>query len=160
ELVQNPTVEQLAAMIDSKRSMSKLGSRVVQLRKGGTETPVYFINAGLSEARIAQQMPGGHPVFGVGTPWPLAWRDAAAHNRRSEYPSLEQVVAPYVAALSAHTHDSPCVVAGYSFGGLIAFEAAHQLQRLGRKVELVILIDTSAKAPPNEYQLAWYIWRQ
>ena len=105
-------------------------------------------------------MAEGHSVFGIESPWPLAWRSALANNRKSDYPSLEQVVAPYVAVLSAHTRSYPCVVAGYSSGGLMVFEAAHQLQKLGGKVELVILIDALLKPPPNPYQLAWHMWRQ
>ena len=120
---------------------------------------MYFIFAGPPEFRTAQQMGEGHAVFGIDVRWPLAWRSALADNRRSDYPSLEQVVALYVAALSAHTRSSPCVVAGFSFATRLAFEAAHQLQKLGCKVELVILIDEQAR-PPNPYQLAWRIWRQ
>jgi amino acid adenylation domain-containing protein len=160
ELFLNPTVGQLAKVIDEKRSVSKARSRVVQLREGWAELAVYFIDPGVAELRIAQQMAEGHPVFGIESPWPLAWRSALANNRESDYPSLEQVVAPYVAVLSAHTRSSPCVVAGYSYGGLMVFEAAHQLQKLGGKVELVILIDALLKPPPNPYQLAWHIWRQ
>jgi thioesterase domain-containing protein len=37
----------------------------------------------------------------------------------------------------------PCVLVGHSFSGLIAFEAAHQLNQQGGKVEMVIIRCTS-----------------
>jgi thioesterase domain-containing protein len=89
----------------------------------------------------------------------MVWREAVAAKRTSEYPSMEEMVAPYVAEISAHVRSTPCVLAGFCYAGRIAFEAAHQLHKLGGKVEAVILIDTQAR-PVNRYKLAWQIWRQ
>ena len=69
---------------------------------------------------------------------------------------MEQLVAPYVAALRVHTRSAPCVLAGHSFAGLMAFEAAHQLQEQGGKVDMVILLDAQAKYPAPR-QVAWQI---
>src|SRR5262249_11258208 len=91
--------------------------------------------------------------------WPLAWRNALAANRRSQFPTMVQMVAPYVAALSAHARDRPIVLVGHSFGGLLAFEAAHELRRRGAPVELVILLDTWAR-PPAALRVALHNWRQ
>jgi len=159
ELFRNPTVGQLARLIDAQQPKSKRAPAVVQLREGQAAPPVYFIYAGPDEFRLAKLMDDRHAVFGIEVPWPLAWRDAAATNRRSEFPTLEELVAPYVAALSAHTGASPCVLAGHSFAGLMAFEAAHQFQRQGGNVEMVILLDTWARSPPPR-QVAWHKWRQ
>jgi thioesterase domain-containing protein len=127
---------------------------VVQLQEGKAETPLYFLGAEPPEFRLAQLMGPGHSIFGVEVPWPLAWRNAAANNETSNLPTMEQLVAPAVAALSAHSRSSPCVLAGYSFGGLIAFEAAHQLRAQGIKVEMVILLDSQTKYPPP-HRVAW-----
>jgi len=159
ELFRNPTVGQLARLIDAQQPRSKRQPAVVQLRKGQTEPPVYFIYAGPDEFRLAKLMDDRHAVFGVEAPWPLAWRDAVAGNRKSAFPTMEQLVAPYVAALSAHAGASPCVLAGHSFAGLMAFEAAHQFQRQGGKVEIVILLDAWA-TPPIPHRVAWHRWRQ
>jgi thioesterase domain-containing protein len=118
---------------------------VVQLQAGSDEPPVYFIYAGPGEIELAQAMGVGRSIFGIEMPWPLSWRDAALKNKIDALPTMEQLVAPFVAALSAHVGTSPCVLAGHSFGGVIAFEAAHQLQRLGGRVEMVILLDTHGK---------------
>ena len=124
------------------------------IASGSGELPVYFIYAGPTEILLAQTMGIGHSIFGIEMPWPLSWRDAAVNNKTAALPTMEQLVAPFVAALSAHVGSSPCVLAGYSFAGVMAFEAAHQLQRLGGKVEMVMLLDTKLKRPPPLY-VAW-----
>jgi amino acid adenylation domain-containing protein len=162
ELIDNPTLEQFAAQIDAQQarpaSHSEL-STLVGLQEGPAELPMYLIYAGPGELRLAQHMGGTHRVFGIEARWPMAWRDAVMNNRTGEFPSLEQMVAPYVAELSAHVGSTPCVLAGFCYAGRIAFEAAHQLHKLGGKVECVVLIDTDAQ-PVKRYKLAWQILRQ
>ena len=126
---------------------------LVQLRKGCAETPVYFIGFGLSELNFAQLIGSENSIFAIEVPWPSAWRVAAVHNRTSILPTMEQLVAPYVSALSAHAL-SPCVLVGMSFQGLMAFEIAHQFGRRGGKVETVMLLDAKAKYPAPR-RVAW-----
>jgi thioesterase domain-containing protein len=120
---------------------------LVQLRKGCTETPVYFIGIGFSELRLAQLIRSKNSIFAIEAPWPSNWRVAAVHNRTSTLPTMEHLVAPYVSALRAHAGLSPCVLVGMSFQGLMAFEIAHQFDKRGGKVEMVVLLDAKAKYP-------------
>lgn len=120
---------------------------VVAFKPGAGETPVYFIGAGLFEFRIAQLMRCEHPVYAIEIPWPSQWHDAAARNDVDASPTLQELVAPYVAALRDHAGSSPCVIMGYSFHGSMAFEAAHQLAALGSKVAMVMLLDAPAQYP-------------
>ena len=159
ELFRNPTVGQMARLIDAQQPKRKRQPAVVQMQKGRAELPVYFIYAGPTEFRLAKSMGEEHAIFGIDAPWPLAWRNAVAANRTSAFPTMEQLVAPYAAALAAHAPSSPCVLAGHSFAGVMAFEAAHQFLRQGGKVEMVILLDTWAKDPAPE-QVAWHQWRR
>jgi hypothetical protein len=101
---------------------------VVQLKPGIATTPVYFIGAGLFEFHLAQLISSEQSVYAVEIAWPSAWHDAAIANDTASCPTLEQLTAPYAAAIRAHAGASPCVLIGYSFNGNIAFEAAHQLQ--------------------------------
>jgi amino acid adenylation domain-containing protein len=160
ELFQNPTVEKLARVIAAQESISERHTRVVhQFQQGEVEPAVYFIYAGPDEFRIAELMGGRHPTFGIQVPFPTAWREAAANNRTAAFPSMEQLVAPFVEALSSHMRFSSCVLAGHSFAGLMAFEAAHQFQRQGGKVDMVMLFDTLARHPTAR-EVVWHKWRQ
>ena len=102
---------------------------------------------------FAQLIGSENSIFAIEVPWPSAWRVAAVHNRTSILPTMEQLVAPYVSALSAHAL-SPCVLVGMSFQGLMAFEIAHQFGRRGGKVETVMLLDAKAKYPAPR-RVAW-----
>src|SRR5262249_4637060 len=57
-------------------------------------------------------------------------------------------------ALAEHAGSSPCVLAGFSFGALMAFEAAHQFQQLGGHVDKVVLFDCWGQYP-NRFQILW-----
>jgi thioesterase domain-containing protein len=136
---------------------------VIQLKTGTAETSVYFISAGLPEYQIAQLIGSERSIFGVEIPWPSAWRNAAAENTPHALPTMEQLVAPYVAALRLHARAAPCVLVGYSFSGLMAFEAAHQINEQGGKVDMVILLDAPAIYPAS-HLVAWRkiikVWTQ
>jgi thioesterase domain-containing protein len=55
--------------------------------------------------------------------------------------SLKATAALLVDDIVERQPEGPLYLAGYSLGGLLAFEAARQLGRLGREVRLVCLID-------------------
>ena len=135
---------------------------VVQLRQGTAATPVYFIGAGLYELHIAQLMPSAHSIHAVEVAWPAAWHDAAAKNDTRASPALEELVGPYVDALSAHARTEPCVLIGYSFHGLMAFEIAHQVMAKGGKIDMIVMVDAPSEYPPA-YAIAWSnlraLWR-
>ncbi len=137
---------------------------VVQLRQGSAEVPLYFIGGGLDELRLSQLMHGAFSVYAVEVRWAWAsWLVAAEKNQTDALPTLEQLAAEYVTAMGSHVQSSPCVLAGYSFRGVIAFEAARQLKEQGGKVEMVILLDTEAKYP-TWLDVAWVTlqkaWRE
>jgi amino acid adenylation domain-containing protein len=159
ELFHNPTVEKLAKVIVTHRPMSRRGPSAFQLQQGKGERPVYFIYAGPNEFRLAQLVGERYSTFGIEVPWPITWLDALANNQTLAFPSMEQLIAPYLAVLSSHTRSSSCLLAGHSFAGLMAFELAHRLQEQGGKVDLVILFDTWAKFPTAR-EVVRHQWRQ
>ena len=136
--------------------LSKRRRPPLVLLQEGEGVPVYFLNAGLVDFRLAQLIGPGHRMYGLEIPWPAPWRGAAAKNDCAQLPTMEQFIAPYVAAIREHAGSAPCILAGYSFAGLMAFEAAHQIRQQGGKVETLILLDAAAQYP-TEYELAW--WR-
>ena len=159
EIFKHPTIAQMATLIAERQPMGGEAPMVVQLQRGNAGPPVYFINGGRDEVRLAQLMGDQRPVFGIEVPWPLAWHKATSNNQTFVLPKLEQLVAPHVETVIAQTGSSPCVLAGYSFGGLMAFEAADQLQRSGVKVEMVMLLDSWLR-PPHRYLVVLNKWQR
>ena len=137
---QNPTIERLARVLEQKHHV-RLEPTLVTLQPGHTGLPLYFIDAGPVEYRIAQLIGEDRAIFAIDVPMPSEWRHAIAVADRAALPTIEQLGALYGEVLRAHAGSSPCVVAGYSFWGKVAFEAARALQRAGGNVAVVVLLD-------------------
>ena len=117
---------------------------VFLLQDGGTKTPLYFISAGTDEPRLAKLMRQDRPIYGIQIAWPADWLQAAKSNDVSSVPRLEEFAGLFVEALHGHLSSDPCILAGHSFAGILAFEVGRQFQMRGGKVEAVVIIDKSA----------------
>jgi thioesterase domain-containing protein len=89
---------------------------------------------------LAQQLRGDRSIFAVDLPIPAEWRSGIAADQ-SALPSFEKLGELYGAALHAHVGAQPCIIAGYSFSGKVAFETARAIRRAGGNVAQVLLID-------------------
>jgi thioesterase domain-containing protein/acyl carrier protein len=69
----------------------------------------------------------------------LAYRDMTAPA--SLHQDMDATVDLVVAAVQARQPDGPLCIAGYSYGGFVAFEAARRLMASGREVGLLVLLD-------------------
>lgn len=58
--------------------------------------------------------------------------------------SVEEMAAFYLAAVIARFPEGPYALAGWSFGGLVAYEAARQLLTRGQRVSALVLLDSVA----------------
>ena len=90
---------------------------------------------------LADQLKNGAPIYGI-----------EAQGIDGSLPfleTIEEMAALYVRHLLAVDPNGPYRLVGYSGGGVIAVEMAHQLKRSGRKVELLVMLDTLA---PQEMQ--------
>ncbi len=143
DFFQHPTIEQLAATIE-RSGPARITARVVPLRQGNLGLPVYFMGARPDEYRLAQLISADRTVFLVEALMPAEWIDAVATEDRKTLPTMEQMGELYGRILFDHVGTAPCVIAGYSLGGKIAFEAAHALRRAGGNAAFVLLIDARA----------------
>ena len=58
--------------------------------------------------------------------------------------SIERIASRYVEAMRQIQPTGPYCLGGWSFGGLVAFEMAQQLESAGEPVELLVIFDTPA----------------
>ena len=141
QLFENPTVAKLAAILENEQHGERQSSTIIRLREGGSDVPIYFIYAGPAEITIARAIGGDHPVFGIQLPWPLRWREAVTNNQTALFPGMDELVDLLVGKLRNHLGSGNCILAGYSFAGLLAFEVARRLLAGDGKVHAVIVID-------------------
>jgi amino acid adenylation domain-containing protein len=161
---QNPTIEGLARVL-GRRDHLRPEPQLLTLQSGNRGLPVYFIGAGPAEIQIAQLMGEDRAVFAIDIPMPVEWRQAIAEEAVSALPTLEELGELYSDLLRDRAGSAPCVVAGYSLWGKIAFEAARALRRAGGDVAFVLLLDARAVYRRRTYSGAgaesWrWIWGQ
>ena len=142
QFFQNPTIDELAISLESEGRLSgKPRPRVLRLQPGQAG-PVYFLQAGPAENRIARFMGRDRAVYATDVPLPMVWRRALTSANQAAWPTVEQLGSLHGEAIRAHAGTSPCVVAGYSFHGKVVIEAARALQRAGGHLATVFLIDS------------------
>jgi thioesterase domain-containing protein len=63
----------------------------------------------------------------------------------NEYPAetIEEITTVYLKEILEHNPDGPYNFAGYSFGGLVAYELTQQLMQMGKKVNMLGILDTN-----------------
>lgn len=135
-LVQAGTVERLAEFL--RRDPGPNEQSALVLLRPGTRRPLFLIHPVggnvLCYVELARRLDPGVTVYGLQSP--ALERDGV----RPE--TMEELAAYYVAAIRARQSDGPYRVAGWSFGGIVAFEIAQQLTRQGAQVELLAIIDS------------------
>ncbi|MCO5947005.1 non-ribosomal peptide synthetase [Mucilaginibacter flavidus] len=139
-LFEHSTIEKLSLMlnIDSK---SITWDSLVHIKPKGTKMPLYIVHgAGLNVLlfnALAMNMDDDQPVFGL---------QARGLNGIDEpLDVMEEIAANYIAEIIAQNPTGPYALAGYSLGGTIAYEMAHQLLAMGKEVKLLAVFDTYAK---------------
>ncbi len=133
-LAEAPTPRLLAGRIrDIQRGRVQC---LVPMQTTGARPPLYFIHHLLADILIyrsvANQFAAERPVFGIHPPVDLTER---------RLPSLHAIAAEYVSEILERQKEGPFHLAGFSSGGVIAFEMARQLAKAGHEVGLLALID-------------------
>jgi thioesterase domain-containing protein len=73
---------------------------------------------------------------------------------------IEEMAATYAREIANLHPRGPCILAGYCFGGTLAYETARQLAASGREVGLLALIDSDPRIPrwPRNSRAMHAIW--
>jgi len=137
----NPTIEGLARIFLQGKYL-KPGPHLIPLRQSQSQGALFCLDASMAMCQLAQLLDTGHSVFATEVPLSAAAYRAAVHGETSSLPSLEDLAAEHVALIRGQSFAGPCLLAGHSFGGLLAFEVAHQLLQEGMNVELILLLDS------------------
>jgi thioesterase domain-containing protein/acyl carrier protein len=142
----NPTIAGIAAAIE-KDKHDQPQPQLIPLRSGQPGRSLFFLDASMGLCQLAQLLDAETASFATNVPLPDPVIQAAAQNDKRGLPSLERLAAPHTALIQKHQPAGNCLLVGHSFGGLLAFEVAHQLQQQGRTVEMIVLVDSWAAYP-------------
>lgn len=138
-LVHHPTIKLLARFIDTA-SHSPYNS-LIPLKQDGTKVPLYLVHGiGLNLFNfnnVINCMHADQPVYGL--------RAAGLDGNMEPLESIETIAAYYNREILNFDPVGPYAIAGYSMGGIIAYEMAKQLKEAGKNVEMLAMIDTNVQ---------------
>jgi amino acid adenylation domain-containing protein len=138
-LFEYPTVEKMAALLDAS-NQPLVSSSLVPIKPEGTRPPLYIVHGAGLEVLIFNTLPRN-----MATDQPVFALQAKGLNGEEVAPStMEEMAAHYVAEVVAHNPSGPYALAGYSSGGIVAFEMAKQMIAAGRVVSFLGMLDTYA----------------
>ncbi|WP_394749356.1 non-ribosomal peptide synthetase [Spongiimicrobium salis] len=143
-LLEYPTIAKLASFIAIHDEPTALDS-LVPIKEGGNKTPLYIVHGGdynvLIFHALAKNLDDDQPVYGL---------QAKGLNGIDEpHDCVKEMASDYIKEIMKANPEGPYALAGYSFGGVIAFEMARQLTAQGKKVNTVALLDSYVF--PNYY---------
>ncbi len=153
-LFQQGTVEKLAEAIDGQQSRST-GLPLVEMRSGDSSRTLFLVHPAegtvLGYAPLAEQLPEGLAVYGLQAP--------GLEGEAEPLESVEDLAGHYLRAIRRIQATGPYLLAGWSFGGLVAFEIAQRLFAAGEVVEWLGLLDSfvlSGTEAVVEEDRAWF----
>jgi amino acid adenylation domain-containing protein len=135
------TIASMGALIDgdSQQATDQCHpEHVVAFRTSGAGVPLFLLPGIDGETMVFRNFVGlleaDRPVYGLQLAH-IGEEDGGA-------PSMEKIAAGAIARMQRVQPRGPYYLAGYSFGGMVAYEMAQQLLRAGHQVGMLGLIDS------------------
>lgn len=134
-IFESPTLQRLASRIElllARAGPQDQHSPVLPMAQSENGFPLFFNEVDMRLAKSGAWT-AACPLYSI-SHW--AQGEAFVHSR-----SLAELAGTQLAAVRKVQPRGPYRIAGFSFGGLVAYEMAQQLRREGQDVELLFLID-------------------
>ncbi|WP_243729356.1 non-ribosomal peptide synthetase [Paludibacterium purpuratum] len=133
-ILTHPTVRALAACVIAGGAPNIAEyDPIVALQTSGDKTPLFCVHPGVGEVLVfvslAQYFVNERPFY--------ALRARGFNEGESYFTDFDEMVSTYVAAIRARQPHGPYAIAGYSYGGAVAFEIAKVLEAAGERVDFV-----------------------
>ncbi|PSB49859.1 non-ribosomal peptide synthetase [Cyanosarcina cf. burmensis CCALA 770] len=138
-LFEVPTVEKLACLLQQEES-SVTWSSLVPIQPNGSKLPLFCIHPiggnVLEYHSLANYLDREQPIYGL--------QAQGLDGKQEPLRRVEDMANHYINEIRSFQPNGPYLLAGYSFGGLVAFDMARKLHDQGEKVALLVLLDTSS----------------
>ena len=168
-LLRAPTIGQLATFLGGEYESLEWTS-LVPIQREGTHPPLFCMHAGagtiLYYHDLARVLGPEQPVYGL--------QAQGIYGERPPHAEIEEMAAHYLREIRTVQPEGPYYLAGFCFGGLLAFAVALRLRREGSEVALLASFDGGSpgfdyavKGGPErspagapEGTSRYWIWRQ
>jgi len=135
-LVEHASTNATGAMLRKRTGAPRFNPLVPV--KSGIGAPLFIVHgvAGV----VMELFPIGKLVRSQGPVYAIQARGLDGAD--APFNSLTEMASYYAGSIREVQPRGPYILAGYSFGGVVAFEMAHQLSTAGEKVALLALLDS------------------
>ncbi|BAY09129.1 non-ribosomal peptide synthetase [Calothrix sp. NIES-2098] len=153
-LFQSATIETLAEIISPQAEQKQetsptTWSSLVPIQPHGSKPPLFCVHGLGGEVlcfrELAMYLGTDQPFYGL--------QPQGLDGEQPPLNKIEDMAAHYIREIQTLQPQGPYYLAGYSFGGNVAFEMAQQLHRQGEKVGMLVLLDTSRPGSENRLPL-------
>ena len=132
--IEADTPAALAARLDGHDGAT---DRLVTLQPLGDGPPIVCVHGGggqvLSFAALATRLGERQPFLGL---------QMRTGDQARDLLSVKRLARRYVDEVEQRLGDRPCVIAGHSYGGVVALELTRQRRARGRPVTACVILDT------------------
>lgn len=130
------TVEKFAKLLNTGTEI--YSDCLVPIKPNGNKAPLFIVHgAGLNVLNfinLSKHFDEDQPIYGIQGTKPKGFD--------GWYESIEAMAAHYIDAVTKVNPKGPYALAGFSFGGIVAFEMTRQLKEQGKTVSLTALLDS------------------
>jgi thioesterase domain-containing protein/aryl carrier-like protein len=137
EIFRAPTISKLADTLRSELAPDNW-TALVPIQPGGSRPPVYCVHPGggnvLCYLQLSRLLGPEQPFYGLQAP--------GIDGVREPLSTVNEMAKEYVQAIRAAQPQGPYTLAGWSVGGVIAFEMAQQFHMLGEEVSNLAILDS------------------
>ncbi|HEX7175267.1 MAG TPA: amino acid adenylation domain-containing protein [Pyrinomonadaceae bacterium] len=137
------TVEQLAAALRREQEADS-PTPLVPINPNGLRPPFFCVHPATGSAlcyvHLARHLGPDQPFYGLQAP--------GLDGDQQPLSDIEEMARHYIDALRTVQPEGPYYLGGHSFGGVVAYEMAQQLGRVGQEIALLAILDTMAPSGP------------
>lgn len=149
-MMANPTVRSLSRALERMQASRCDFDPVVVLQPRGPKTPLWLIHPGVGEVLVFLNLAKhftDRPIF--------ALRARGFEPGESYFRDIDEAVQTYRAAIKERQPTGPYLIAGYSYGAMLAFEVAKTLEAIGDEVPFLGCFNLPPHIKTRMRQLDW-----
>ncbi len=136
-----PTVAGLARLLSDETTTPRWQS-LLRIQTLGSRPPFFWVHGQASDPLLPRYLHPEQPLYGL--------THQAHDGSHAKFTTVEDIAAHYLSEVRTVRPHGPYRLGGYCFGGVVAFEMAQQLRKLGESVELLVLLGPSVVSLPPE----------
>lgn len=144
-LFKYPTIKKLAVIITN--SSIEQHKALVPIKPEGSKIPLYIVHGiGLNVLNfrsLAYSLDADQPVYGL--------KAVILEEQDTPLNTIESIASLYIDEILVNNSSTTFAIAGYSIGGVIAYEMAKQLKARGKEVAILAMFDTAVQIPTHQF---------